>query len=702
MMMIIRLLQLTLITTVTLNLCLSPTSFRAYASTSGTGSTTINGTLHYSVSPTQDYDYELMLSGISSTTSNNDPWIQFLWKSEFIPSHDAHGHGHGHGRSKHHRHGNHNDDDQYKRKKYSCRIIHKVTNTGNNKPSWIGFGVQDIHKLQNKNNDVNELTKEDKMIGADAIIGFTNNGNDDSVRRYALNGFYEGNGGVEEKPYDDYDPDSIYDLYESKVFQIESEGNGSDSEETITTIFDFVIIVDDDDDDNEGGITRHGVHSETSTNFHIKGENLFIFAIGPSSLPSSSNNFNIGKHVKAGSFLIDFDKVGTSIERSYISSTSSSSNNNNCQSDDTNYEYMMMLQNNIKFYWTLDTINDQLNVQMKHLGHAWLGWGIANDAEGQMIGSNAIIGRPALTAADGERPLKYFLSKKESSGIYPMAQAQQTLIDANVKQSEEETTLQFTKLLDETNENVISKTNMTTILVAVGEGNILSKHVFADSFSLKLGSCPLEVNEVVDDDVYKTAWIFHGIFGTMAFALFVPISVSSAFLRQLFPTSWIFLHAYGNLLTLAFALIAVFIAITTFSSSGDAHFTETHHKIGLSLLILVSVQVINGMFRPNHFEDTRRKLWKLFHRVSGVTILTLGLYQVGDGLNMFSEDYDTMNLAPFYFVLLVVFVVVVMGARLWLYVNGGEERKFGDNVGDDLHMETERLDQIDPAETELT
>ena len=691
----------------TLAVCLFPTIIHA------SHSTTINGTLHYSVSTTQDYDYELTLS--------NDPWIQFLWKSEVIPIPSKQQQHH------HQRHGNHDDDDEPKnyKRKYSCRIIHQNTNNGNNenendnydssdssdnssfnngsKPSWIGFGIQDIHILQNKNNNVNELTKKDKMIGADTIIGFT----DDSfnIKRYALNGFYEGSGGVEEIN-DDGDNDSIYDLSQSRVFQIGSGENDDDVDsetDPITTVFDFVIIADNDDDDDEhdGGITRHGVHSETSTNFHINGENLFIFAIGPSS-SSSLNNNNIGRHVKAGSFVLDFDKLGTSIERSYIQSSSSSSHHNNCQSDDSNYKYMMILQNNIKFYWTLDTIQDQLNVQMKHLGHAWLGWGIANDAEGQMIGSNAIIGRPALTAADGEKPLKYFLSDKEYNGIYPMAQSQQTLIDASLEQSEEETILRFTKILEEENENVISKTNMTTILVAVGEGNIMSRHAFADSFSLHLDSCPLKVNEVVDDDIYKTAWIFHGIFGTMAFALFVPISVSSAFLRQLFPTSWIFLHAYGNLLTVAFALISVFIAITTFSSSGDAHFTESHHKIGLSLLILVSIQVINGLFRPNHFQDTKRMLWKLFHRVSGVTILTLGLYQVGDGLNMFSEDYDTVNLAPLYFVLLVVFGVVVMGARLWLFVYGGEERKFGDNVGDDLHMETEHLGKMDPPETELT
>lgn len=627
---------------------------------------TINGTLHYLISPSLNFDYELSLAHYQ--TGEEDSTMKFLWKAEKVDD------------SKNMFYNTRHK--QHPKRKYSCRIIHKTT-TPSNVPSWIGFGVQDAQKLESG-------IGRDKMLGAETIIGFSNpNDGEKPVKTYALKGLYEGSGGVEETLSSEDRDHSIYDLSESRVQNIESEIEDGQQQQqtTISTIFDFVIIKEEDDDD-DNGITRH---ENENSKFKIKGENLFIFAIGPSESFVSSNK--IGKHVKAGSFVVDFDKVGTSIERSYINQPI------NCNSDDLEYDLMMLLQSNVKFYWTLDTNNDLLHVQMKHLGQAWLGWGIADDAEGKMIGTNAVIGRPALTAADGEVPLKYFLSKKEQGGIYPLPQNKQTLIGASLTQNDEETVLRFTKKLDETDENVISKTNMTTIIFAIGEGNIMTKHKFSDSFSLALHSCPLEVHEVVDKVVYKTAWTFHGIFGTMAFALFLPISVSSAFLRQLLPTSWIYLHAYGNLLTLAFTLICAFIAITTFSSSGNSHFTESHHKIGLSLLILASIQVLNGLLRPNPFEEKQRRLWIVFHRVLGTAILCLGLFQVGDGLNMFAEDYNSVNLAPLYFVALAIFTVIIFGAKLWLFVHGAEERRFGDHNED---LETERLGKLDPPETELT
>ncbi len=187
----------------------------------------------------------------------------------------------------------------------------------------------------------------------------------------------------------------------------------------------------------------------------------------------------------------------------------------------------------------------------------------------------------------------------------------------------------------------------------------------------------------------------------------MPLSISTAFLRKLIPTSWIYYHVYGNLLAFAFTLCTVFIAISTTSMSGNEHFSETHHKIGLALLILTSVQVFNGMFRPNkaHVQLPRdrkiRNTWKVIHRVIGLIILCLGLFQVGDGLNMFSTDYNTVNVAPLYFVLLITSIFLVLSARLWLFVFGADDKIFADT--DDLVLETAAFGGSDRyPETEMT
>ncbi len=430
--------------------------------------------------------------------------------------------------------------------------------------------------------------------------------------------------------------------------------------------------------------------------------NSVAFVHGIASDYGRGRDLQHSQHSTAGGTINNATNSGK--EQSYVEEQT------DCTPDDARYEYMLALPGDIKFYWTLDTSSDSIDIQLSHLGSAWLALGIAQNESGEMINSDAIICRPALSAAIDEKPLKYHLSSKSQIGVYPMDSSRQTLTDASCSQDDDETILRFTKKIQEDGENPISKTNSTTFLYAVGEGNILSRHAFTNSFNLDVSKCPIDTSNIVNDRNYTPFWITHGVFGTLAFAVALPSSITAAFLRPLIPTSWIFVHVYGNLLAFILTSITFFIAVSTMSKSGGEHFTESHHKIGISLLLLSLFQIVGGVFRPDKptrqsniqhpFHIRKRNIWKWFHHVLGISILSLGLYQVGDGLSMYAEDYETYSLAPVYFVVLAICISIVAGTKLWLSVFGEGGRTF-EGGGADTEVENLQQNSSRFPETEM-
>lgn len=293
-----------------------------------------------------------------------------------------------------------------------------------------------------------------------------------------------------------------------------------------------------------------------------------------------------------------------------------------------------------------------------------------------MVGSQAVIGRPDLKAADGEKPLKYNLNKKDVDGVNPMPQEKQTLIDSSIDQTGGKTILKFTKLLEEDGEVYIKAAGHTTFLFAIGEGNTLSKHKEKGVFRLDLSRC--EDGTVIGAGTYKGAWVAHGTFATLAWAIASPFAIATAWFRTLVPSSWIYIHVAANALSFLFTLIAFLIAVITISvTRGKQHFSGRHHIVGLSLMLLITVQVLNGFLRPPverksddsstvNSKRTPRQMWYLIHSTIGVAMVGLGLYQVSDGYNFFSNEFMVTSLTPFYYVYLSLILLAIVGLKVWM------------------------------------
>ncbi|MGK3733778.1 MAG: hypothetical protein ACI8RD_000008 [Bacillariaceae sp.] len=280
---------------------------------------------------------------------------------------------------------------------------------------------------------------------------------------------------------------------------------------------------------------------------------------------------------------------------------------------------------------------------------SWVAIGFSEN--GQMVGSSAVIALPS----SGEVK-KYDMTSIIMTGVVPMPEDQQTLIEPSVVQEGGTTTLQFTKILDEANELPIV-IGPNTFIAAYGFGNIFFVHQARGSFSVDLVEGVVETVETRK----KALWKAHGWCAALAWGIFSPIAIGAAILRKWFPDGlWLKIHQYLNLLVLlltiaAFALGVAAINEETPVGGNPRHFSAEpypHRTIGLIVFVFVMIQLLGGQFRPNtpgKGEDkTRiRSSWEILHRVLGISLLAASWYQVESGLQIYQTLFvdSTTNLS---------------------------------------------------------
>lgn len=97
----------------------------------------------------------------------------------------------------------------------------------------------------------------------------------------------------------------------------------------------------------------------------------------------------------------------------------------------------------------------------------WLGFGISSN--GSMVPAEAVIGVP-----DDGSVLKYDLTSKDTSGVVPMSDDKQTLLDASIVQEGGKTTMTFAKVMDEDEYPLVIGDN--SCIYAQADSNTLGYH----------------------------------------------------------------------------------------------------------------------------------------------------------------------------------------------------------------------------------
>jgi Eukaryotic cytochrome b561 len=188
------------------------------------------------------------------------------------------------------------------------------------------------------------------------------------------------------------------------------------------------------------------------------------------------------------------------------------------------------------------------------------------------------------------------------------------------------------------------------------------------------------------------AFAAHGTLAVLAWGVATPFAMTVAWFRTLVPSSWIYIHVFSNVISFVFTVVAVIVAITAQSGqTSPSHFSHPHHIVGVALLVLMTFQIMNGFMRPpvekkdpysarqfvegkNFFEIPRspRGLWMLIHRLSGVAMLGMGMYQISSGLTLFADDFDVTSIAPWFWLYAGFFAFFLIALRVWILM---EEQK---------------------------
>jgi hypothetical protein len=364
----------------------------------------------------------------------------------------------------------------------------------------------------------------------------------------------------------------------------------------------------------------------------------------------------------------------------------------------------------------------EITIQLIYSGYTWLGIGVSPD--GGMVGSSVVIGRPSE-----EDPRLYNLEGKMLMRVRPVYGAE--LKNASIKYVNDQTIMEFRAAFDmfgvtfedtdEWKEVGMSLKNPTSFIYAHGnEGNVeLNYHGPSKGYYNFENLINPEAASLVTDDEKsasaltmtqqqskstKNAWMVHGIFAALAWGLFAPIAISAAVLRDLpikkYPFKdfiakfWLYAHAGLNSLNYLFTIVAFSLAVNNTSREMDEHFDMKHPKMGLSIFILVSFQVVGGFLRPsNKTKSTLRKAWEVIHHLLGITLFVLGVYQLYTGLSIYRDRYSGSSVAygVLYIVLgilVTVFATIIFGGTLYkLYIQlrgGGKE----ENIQNTEHVST--------------
>lgn len=242
-------------------------------------------------------------------------------------------------------------------------------------------------------------------------------------------------------------------------------------------------------------------------------------------------------------------------------------------------------------------------------GQSWLAIGTNDNGKPLMTPARSVIGR---VDSDGSSTSvkKYSLT----SYYGPSEDSTQNLISSSFVQTEDTSTLTFTKLLDDTDHSVSDETQW---IYAVGyDGNSWAGHDIAGSFKLSLTASCTETSDNLNPDISfsdikeanRSMWLAHGILLALAWGVCAPIGIGASLLRDGldrlgFPQgTWYKIHFYMNLTCILLTVIGFTIAVVAINEqygSSALHFEGTHEKTGLAIACIVVLQGVAGFFRPS-------------------------------------------------------------------------------------------------------
>ncbi|KAL6553529.1 hypothetical protein OROGR_007371 [Orobanche gracilis] len=130
----------------------------------------------------------------------------------------------------------------------------------------------------------------------------------------------------------------------------------------------------------------------------------------------------------------------------------------------------------------------------------------------------------------------------------------------------------------------------------------------------------------------------HGFLLWASVGFLMPVSIlikrisnrqesSEAMLRIIF-----YVHAITQMFSVLLATVGAVMSIKFFDNS----FNNDHQKIGIAFYIIMWLQALIGIFRPQR-ESKARSVWFRVHFIMGISVSLLGVINIYTGLQAYSK-----------------------------------------------------------------
>lgn len=297
----------------------------------------------------------------------------------------------------------------------------------------------------------------------------------------------------------------------------------------------------------------------------------------------------------------------------------------------------------------------------------WVGFGIADQNNPKMIGSEVVIGWVDVT----ESVHSYLLKGKSPELVVlnddniPLKDTSACILSID---SESWTGVHFVRSIkDGDNPIFLDKSKTTAVVVAIGSTTSLSYHD-------RRGITHINFIEGDYESSSDEKVLAHGIIMFITWGVILQFGVLFArYAKKPNNSLWFNVHRINQIAGYIISLSALILA---FVMAKGSHFnTKVHGQLGLTIMIMGVIQILLALIRPHkdkdHPKTLVRSIWEFVHWWFGRLTLIFALINILLGLNEYNAK-DVITILYLVYLGAIVLVYAILELRRKLIIDKEE------------------------------
>jgi len=296
--------------------------------------------------------------------------------------------------------------------------------------------------------------------------------------------------------------------------------------------------------------------------------------------------------------------------------------------------------------WRLIENSTKLDIWIKVHGSRWvaLGW----SESGSMAGTNAVIYRPSKDPISAAQFLiqDYGLPGDMSpSEVLKIAEGSIVTVQQQPTESDDEGATELGFIVD-FDKDIVQK---YPLVFASGDDNAFGYHGKMKG-SVQVDWLSGSANVVTSSaGPSRAALNAHAALMIAGWSFLFPLGIiASRFGRGWFKETtgfWFHMHRVVQSAGLLATCVALVVMIVDHHKTGTDHFSTTHGKVGLSMMIIAICQPLNAFLRPHPSPKTlARRVWEGLHKTCGYASVVISVWNAFGGLeSIWWSGYETTH-----------------------------------------------------------